>query len=87
MYFLTIEQPLLEYSFRERRSLLREHFRPLKRPNSAEMAAQFDFVENCESVDGKSSIEDFLLKAIENKCEGLMFKASILKIVRCRLFS
>ena len=38
------------------------------------MIAQFDFVESCESTDGKSSIEDFLVKAIENKCEGLMFK-------------
>ena len=38
------------------------------------MVAQFDFVKSCESTDGKSSIEDFLVKAIENKCEGLMFK-------------
>lgn len=38
------------------------------------MVAQFDFVESCESTDGKSSVEDFLVKAVENKCEGLMFK-------------
>ncbi|KAF8813796.1 ATP-dependent DNA ligase [Phlegmacium glaucopus] len=67
-------EPLLEYSFRERRNLLRERFRPLRRPFSEEMVAQFDFVESCESTDGKPSVEDFLVKAIENKCEGLMFK-------------
>ena len=74
--FLIIGQPLLGHSFRERRNLLREHFRPLRRPSSEEMVAQFDFVESCESTDGKSSVEDFLVKAIENKCEGLMFKVA-----------
>jgi DNA ligase-1 len=72
--FLIIGQPLLGHSFRERRNLLCERFRPLRRPNSEEMVAQFDFVESCESTDGKSSVEDFLVKAIESKCEGLMFK-------------
>ena len=72
--FLKIGQPLLGHSFRERRDQLRERFRPLRRPISEEMVAQFDFVESCESTDGKSSVEDFLVKAIENKCEGLMFK-------------
>ena len=72
--FLIIGQPLLGHSFRERRNLLRERFRPLRRTNSEGMVAQFDFVESCESTDGRSTVEDFLVKAIGNKCEGLMFK-------------
>ena len=74
LFFSIIGQPLLGHSFRERRNLLRERFRPLRRLSPEEMVAQFEFVESCESTDGKSSVEDFLVKAIENKCEGLMFK-------------
>ena len=48
------------------------------------MVAQFDFVESCESTDGKSAVEDFLAKAIENKCEGLMFKViNVVEIFLC----
>jgi len=83
-------QPLLGYSFRERRNLLRERFRPRRRPITEEMVAQFDFVENCESTDGKPSVEGFLVKAIENKCEGLMFKVSTFNDIiyyLCSVFS
>ena len=38
------------------------------------LLAQFDFVKNCESDEGKSAIEDFMLSAVENRCEGLMIK-------------
>lgn len=36
--------------------------------------AQFNFVKSCESKEGRDSIEDFMLSAIENRCEGLMIK-------------
>lgn len=36
--------------------------------------AHFDFVESCESGEGKTAIEEFMLRAVENGCEGLMIK-------------
>ncbi|KJA20726.1 hypothetical protein HYPSUDRAFT_42794 [Hypholoma sublateritium FD-334 SS-4] len=68
------EKPLLERTFRERRDLLRSTFSPRKAPQEDSNLAYFDFVESCESEEGKSSIEEFLLKAVEQRCEGLMVK-------------
>lgn len=38
--------------------------------------SMFDFVEDCESSD-RSIIEKFMLKAVENRCEGLMIKVGL----------
>lgn len=67
-------QPLLECSFRERRDLLHSTFSPRKVPQENTTLAYFDFVQSCESEEGKPAIEEFLLKAVENRCEGLMIK-------------
>ncbi|KAF8904477.1 DNA ligase [Gymnopilus junonius] len=69
-------EPLLSRSFRDRRDLLRQCF-PIRRSQeqSASVAvAQFDLVKSCESNEGKACIEDFMLSAVENRCEGLMIK-------------
>ncbi|CAA7261687.1 unnamed protein product [Cyclocybe aegerita] len=68
-------EPLLGLTFRERRSHLRTHFTPrAKQPTDVLPIAHFNFVESCESEDGKTTIEGFLAKAVENRCEGLMIK-------------
>jgi len=36
--------------------------------------AHFDFVKSCESEEGRTRIEEFMVDAIENRCEGLMVK-------------
>lgn len=56
--------------------MLRGNFSSRKAPQQDSNLAFFDFVESCESEDGKSAIEDFLLKAVEQRCEGLMIKVS-----------
>jgi len=38
--------------------------------------AQFNFVECCESLEGKAAIEKFMVNAVENRCEGLMIKVT-----------
>ncbi|PPR05814.1 hypothetical protein CVT26_010094 [Gymnopilus dilepis] len=67
-------EPLLDRSFRQRRDLLRQSFPVRRSQESSMLLAQFDFVKNCESDEGKSAIEDFMLSAVENRCEGLMIK-------------
>ncbi|PPQ99454.1 hypothetical protein CVT24_005261 [Panaeolus cyanescens] len=77
------EEPLLSKTFRDRRQLLRSSFKPHRIQNCSEAIAQFDFVESVESEDNDVSIEDFMSRAVEQKCEGLMVKlldkASILE--------
>ncbi|KAF8973123.1 ATP-dependent DNA ligase [Flammula alnicola] len=68
------EKSLLAHTFRERRNLLRKSFCPRIVPQEDISLAHFDFVESCESTEGRSSIEEFLTKAVENRCEGLMIK-------------
>ncbi|KAF8160810.1 DNA ligase [Crassisporium funariophilum] len=65
---------LLADTFRERRSLLYQSFSPRKPKQTEGMVAHFDFVESLESEKGMSSIEEFMSKAVENRCEGLMIK-------------
>lgn len=36
--------------------------------------ARFDHVESCESEEGRDSVEEFWMKAVESRCEGLMIK-------------
>jgi DNA ligase-1 len=67
-------QSLLELTFRERRDLLRNSFVSRKAPQEDLSLAFFDFVESRESLEGRTSIEEFLLKAVGNRCEGLMIK-------------
>ncbi|KAF5322738.1 hypothetical protein D9619_002019 [Psilocybe cf. subviscida] len=66
-------ESLLNRTFRERRALLRTTFQPRKAPQDDRTMSMFDFVEDCESSD-RSVIEEFMLKAVENRCEGLMIK-------------
>ncbi|SPO32068.1 probable CDC9 - DNA ligase I [Ustilago trichophora] len=58
-------QPLLSLSLAERRTLLREHFRPVE--------DEFDYArsEDCNSVE---EISVFLDKSVKEGCEGLMVK-------------
>uniref|UniRef100_A0A8H7Y748 DNA ligase n=1 Tax=Psilocybe cubensis TaxID=181762 RepID=A0A8H7Y748_PSICU len=65
---------LLGHSFRERRKILQDNFSTRRKLGPSPMVAQFDFVKNCESEEGRESIEEFMLSAIENRCEGLMIK-------------
>ncbi|KAJ3507543.1 hypothetical protein NLJ89_g6243 [Agrocybe chaxingu] len=72
-------EPLLGITFRERRSRLQTHFTPrAKQPTDVLPVAHFNFVESCESEEGRTTIEGFLTKAVENRCEGLMIKVTIL---------
>jgi hypothetical protein len=43
--------------------------------------AHFDFVKSCESEEGRTSIEDFMVDAIENRCEGLMVKVLFILLI------
>lgn len=38
--------------------------------------ARFDHVESCESEEGRNAIEEFWLRAVDSRCEGLMIKVS-----------
>jgi DNA ligase-1 len=37
-------------------------------------AAKFEHVESCESEEGREAIEEFWLRAVDSRCEGLMIK-------------
>ena len=37
-------------------------------------AARFDHVESCESEEGRNAVEEFWLRAVDSRCEGLMIK-------------
>ncbi|KAH7929889.1 ATP-dependent DNA ligase [Leucogyrophana mollusca] len=63
---------LLERPFRERRALLRSQFIPVVPKDPG--AARLDHVESCESEMGRDCIEEFWMKAVESRCEGLMIK-------------
>lgn len=58
-------QPLLEVTLEERRKLMYKHISPLKN--------KFMFVPHIESRNIKQ-IKQFFNKALENSCEGLMYK-------------
>jgi DNA ligase 1 len=38
--------------------------------------ARFDHVESRESEQGRNAIEEFWLRAVDSRCEGLMIKVS-----------
>lgn len=63
---------LLETPFRQRRALLRNHFPPVIPTEKG--AARFDHVESCESEEGTEAIEEFWMRSVESRCEGLMIK-------------
>ncbi|KAH7909043.1 ATP-dependent DNA ligase [Hygrophoropsis aurantiaca] len=63
---------LLAYPFRQRRALLRSHFAPMVSENTG--AARLHHVESCESETGRDSIDEFWMRAVESRCEGLMIK-------------
>ncbi|KAI0305760.1 ATP-dependent DNA ligase [Multifurca ochricompacta] len=65
-------QSFLQEPFRFRRKLLRTHFPVL--PVDEPGAAKFDHVESCESEGGRAAIEEFWLRAVDSRCEGLMIK-------------
>jgi DNA ligase-1 len=65
-------QILLEQPFRKRRALLRKRLTPFNPEQIG--VARFDHVASCESRDGRESVEDFWVKAVESRCEGLMIK-------------
>ncbi|KAF9568040.1 DNA ligase [Agrocybe pediades] len=68
-------ESLLGRSFRLRRTLLRDRFSPFKmQSNEDPFLARFNFVESCESTQGRAAIETFITNAVENRCEGLMIK-------------
>lgn len=69
-YFLW--QILLEQPFRRRRTLLRERLPPFA-PQRAGLAC-FKHVESCESEDGRDAVDEFWMKAVESRCEGVMIK-------------
>jgi len=71
--FLTCEKSLLGRTFQDRRSLLRQHFSPMRPPPDSQVA-HFHFVKSCESDEGRTRIEEFITEAVENRCEGLMIK-------------
>jgi ATP-dependent DNA ligase len=61
--------------FRQRRSLLREHFPPVLPENPT--TARLEHVESCDSVEGRDAIETFWRKAVASRSEGLMIKVTI----------
>ncbi|EGO25388.1 hypothetical protein SERLADRAFT_348456 [Serpula lacrymans var. lacrymans S7.9] len=63
---------LLERPFRERRSLLRVNFPP--QIPKEQGAARLDQVDSFDSEEGRGHVEDFWMKAVESRCEGLMIK-------------
>lgn len=74
---LILLQTLLEVPFRQRRQMLRSRFPPiaLDQPGSA----RFDHVESveCSGSDAdKEAVEEFWIRAVESRCEGLMIKVN-----------
>ncbi|KAF7981878.1 hypothetical protein HWV62_31447 [Athelia sp. TMB] len=65
---------LLEQAFRRRRMLLRERLPPFTASSPQAGVARFGHVESCESEDGREAIEEFWMRAVESRCEGLMIK-------------
>jgi hypothetical protein len=68
-------QALLQKTFRERRDLLRSHFKPYI-PNGLGLA-RFAHVESVESEAGRDNVEDFWHRSIKSQTEGLMIKVSM----------
>ncbi|THH19950.1 hypothetical protein EW146_g1305 [Bondarzewia mesenterica] len=65
-------QILLEMPFRQRRASLRDQF-PSVIPEQTG-SARFDHVESCESDEGNDAIEEFWIRSVDSRCEGLMIK-------------
>ncbi|KIJ49602.1 hypothetical protein M422DRAFT_27965 [Sphaerobolus stellatus SS14] len=65
-------RPLIQLTFRERRSLFRKHF-PTLVPDSITIA-RFYHVNSCDSEMGVEVIENFWQKAVAGRSEGLMIK-------------
>ncbi|KAH9992652.1 ATP-dependent DNA ligase [Russula vinacea] len=65
-------QSLLKEPFRTRRKLLHTHFPAVQ--TDLPGAAKFEHVESCESEEGREAIEEFWLRSIDSRCEGLMIK-------------
>jgi len=65
-------QSLLKEPFRSRRQLLHTYFSAVRSDQTD--AARFDHVESCESEEGRRAIEEFWLRAVNSRCEGLMIK-------------
>ncbi len=56
-------------------------------PAPDSLMAHFDFVKSCESEEGRTSIEDFMVEAIENRCEGLMVKVLFILFISVALMN
>ncbi|TFY78874.1 hypothetical protein EWM64_g5137 [Hericium alpestre] len=65
-------QILLGEPFRQRRSMLQKHFPPVLPPEAG--SARLRHVESCGSEEGKENVEEFWLRAVDSRCEGLMIK-------------
>ncbi|KAL1743853.1 ATP-dependent DNA ligase [Schizophyllum fasciatum] len=65
-------QDLIGLPFRERRARLRSRF-PAFVPGEKGIA-RLSHVDCCDSQLGREAIEEFMLKATESRCEGLMIK-------------
>ncbi|KAI0032476.1 ATP-dependent DNA ligase [Vararia minispora EC-137] len=63
---------LLGDTFRHRRAALHKHFAPVEL--DVKNAARLRHVEYCESTEGKEATEEFWLKSVDSRCEGLMIK-------------
>jgi DNA ligase 1 len=78
-------QLMLTDPFRSRRSLLREYFPPFV-PERKELA-RFQHVENCDSEDGKTSLEEFWESVVGRRdTEGLMIKVNKITSLQCKRF-
>jgi DNA ligase 1 len=47
-------------------------------------AARLRHVEYCESIAGKDAVEDFWLKAVDSRCEGVMIKVVIVVLIHVK---
>ncbi|KAF8650388.1 hypothetical protein AX16_005196 [Volvariella volvacea WC 439] len=65
-------EALVGRPFRDRRTLLRTRFPPLRTDDMS--IARFRHVESCESKCGRDVIMKFWERAVESSCEGLMIK-------------
>ncbi|TRM69448.1 ATP-dependent DNA ligase [Schizophyllum amplum] len=65
-------QELIGLPFRERRAMLNSQF--LAFVPEEKGIARFSHVECCDSQLGRDAIEEFMVKATESRCEGLMIK-------------
>ncbi|TFY69614.1 hypothetical protein EVG20_g3074 [Dentipellis fragilis] len=66
------DQVLLEEPFRKRRAILHGQFPPVTPADLG--AARLQHVESCGSEEGKETVEEFWLRAVDSRCEGLMIK-------------